>query len=396
MRQRGWMLVVAAVLLAACGGKDDKPAEAKATAVASKADDDDAPKAGSRGVTLKKADQAKAGIRTEELELQSVASETVAYGRLEEDPSFGFVVRAPYSGILRASTWAGLGQQLAAGTLLGTLEGRMTLPERLSINSQLASARTELNAATEAQKAAQAALNRATALNADNKNVSDRVVEEAAARVAGEKVRMAGAQTLIQSLENTSEVRQIRLERGGEVLEVLAQPGESVEQGAPLLRLGQPEHLLARIEIPVGERVPGNGEVRIVPAGHEAQPAIAATRVALGAASAQGVALLYRLAHGAPDLRPGIAVTAHLPQAGGAGKSLVIPRTAVVQQEGRAWVYVQVSDERFDRRSVPLDRPAGNGYVVTRGFADGDKVVVTGAQTLLSEEFKSSNEADSN
>ena len=57
---------------------------------------------------------------------------------------------------------------------------------------------------------------------------------------------------------------------------------------------------------------------------------------------------------------------------------------------------MQVSDERFDRRPVPLDRPAGNGYVVTRGFAAGDKVVVTGAQTLLSEEFKSSNEADSN
>lgn len=394
MKRRG-LMVVLAVMLAACGGKDDKPVEAKAAAEA-KADDDDAPKAGARGVTLKKADQAKAGIRTEELEMQSVASETVAYGRLEEDPSFGFVVRAPYSGILRASTWAGLGQQLAAGTILGTLEARVSTAERLSLQAQLASARAELNAATEAQKAAQAALNRATALNADNKNVSDRVVEEATARVAAEKVRGDGARALIQTLENPSEVRSIRLERGGEVLEVLVQPGESVEQGAPLLRLGQPEHLLARIEIPVGERVPGNGDIRIVPAGHEAQPAIAGTRVALGAASAQGVALLYRLAHGAPDLRPGIAVTAHLPQAGGAGKSLVIPRTAVVQQEGRAWVYVQISEERFDRRPVPLDRPAGNGYVVTRGFADGDKIVVTGAQTLLSEEFKSSNEADSN
>ncbi len=403
MRQR-WLVVLVAFGLAACGGKEDaKKADDKPAAAAAKADDD-GPAAGSPGVTLKKAEQARAGIKTDELEMEAVASETVAYGRLEEDPAFAFVVRAPYSGTLRSTNWATLGQTLTAGTVLATLEPRLPLADRLAVNTQLATARAELNAATEAQKAAQTALNRATALNADNKNVSDRVVEEAAAKVAAERVRMAGAQALIQTLESTvgqssaPAARSITLERGGQVLEVLAQPGESVEQGTPLVRLGQPEHLLARVEIPVGEKVPGQGGIRIVPAGREAQPAIAGQYVGVAGSNAatQGVALLYKLAHSSPDLRAGNAVTAYLPQAGGAAKQLVIPRVAVVQVEGRAWVYVQTGDERFERRPVPLDRPAGSGYIVTRGFDDGDKIVVTGAQTLLSEEFKSKNEADSN
>ena len=36
------------------------------------------------------------------------------------------------------------------------------------------------------------------------------------------------------------------------------------------------------------------------------------------------------------------------------------------------------------------------GFVVAAGFGKGDDLVIVGAQTLLSEEFKSRNEADSN
>ncbi len=378
---RRWLVIALAGLLVACGKNKDQEPQKSEKAAAAKGDDD-GPSAGAPGVTLKKGDQVRAGIKTDELELQAVAVETVAYGRLEEDPAFGFVVRAPYSGTLRAATWPVPGQQLTAGTRLATLEPRLALTDRISMNTQLASARAELNAASEAVKAAQAALNRAVALNADNKNVSDRVVEEARARVMAEQVRANGSQSLIQAIEGTlaqstaSDAQAIKLARGGTVLEVLAQPGESVEQGAPLLRLGQPEQLLARIEIPVGEMVPGNGSIRVVPAGHEAQPALAAEKVGMAAANAatQGVALMYRLKQAGPDLRPGNAVTAYIAQGGTGGKQLVIPRVAVVQQEGRAWVYVQTSDEHFERRPVPLDHPAGNGYIVSRGFDDATRL----------------------
>ncbi len=67
----------------------------------------------------------------------------------------------------------------------------------------------------------------------------------------------------------------------------------------------------------------------------------------------------------------------------------MIPRAAVVRSEGRAWAYVRLGEQRFTRRVVTVDTPTERGWFVTSGFAPGDRIVVDGAQTLLSEELKS-------
>jgi len=55
---------------------------------------------------------------------------------------------------------------------------------------------------------------------------------------------------------------------------------------------------------------------------------------------------------------------------------VVVPSSAVVWHEGKPWVYVQMSPNTFVRRE------RGNARV-------GERVVVTGAEILLSEEIKS-------
>ncbi len=42
----------------------------------------------------------------------------------------------------------------------------------------------------------------------------------------------------------------------------------------------------------------------------------------------------------------------------------------------------------FQRRELALDRPVAGGWFVTNGLAPNDRVVLTGAQALLSEERK--------
>jgi hypothetical protein len=46
----------------------------------------------------------------------------------------------------------------------------------------------------------------------------------------------------------------------------------------------------------------------------------------------------------------------------------------------------------FVRRETSLTSPLGDGWFMQRGFAPGDRVVVEGAQQLLSEEFRRENE----
>jgi hypothetical protein len=99
----------------------------------------------------------------------------------------------------------------------------------------------------------------------------------------------------------------------------------------------------------------------------------------------QGRSFLY-LAHAQPGLAPGVNLLAHL-SVGNPIKGLIVPTSAVVWSEGKAWVYQQTAADRFTRRAVPTDIAVEKGFFVTEGFSPGDKLVVQGAQALLSEEL---------
>ncbi|HKB15103.1 MAG TPA: multidrug transporter, partial [Planctomycetota bacterium] len=90
-------------------------------------------------------------------------------------------------------------------------------------------------------------------------------------------------------------------------------------------------------------------------------------------------------------LRPGRAVVARLPLPGSARKGVVIPRSAVVRFDGRAWAYVRTAEGKFSRREIALDDPVEKGWFVESPLAPGEEAVVVGAQALLSEEARSRN-----
>jgi hypothetical protein len=99
----------------------------------------------------------------------------------------------------------------------------------------------------------------------------------------------------------------------------------------------------------------------------------------------QGRSFLY-VANARPGLNPGINLLAHL-SVGSAMKGLIVPTAAVVWSEGKAWVYQQTAADRFARRAVPTDVAVERGFFVADGFSPGDKLVIQGAQALLSEEL---------
>jgi hypothetical protein len=67
----------------------------------------------------------------------------------------------------------------------------------------------------------------------------------------------------------------------------------------------------------------------------------------------------------------------------------VVPEAAVVRTGDRAWAYVQIAPTQFERRQLVVTSPAARGWFVTTGFTAGDRIVIAGAQALLSEELKS-------
>ena len=380
-------------------------------------------------VTLDDDVQERMGVEAEAIAPMTRRQQVVAYGALEEDSAGSFILRAPLAGTIRGNAdkaWPAPGENVADGAELGQVEPRLAPADRVSLNDRLVSAQADLEASRASLTAAQSALTRTRALNADDKNVSDRAVQEAEARVATEQAKLNGAQqsarlltaALASSRDASSESAKVRppnaaerdvptlsgaapggpfasvpleLTRGGIVVEVLAHPGESVESGQPVLRVARFDKLLARVDVPAGETVaPDLTSASIVPLGNEAKP-LTGERVGFAGTvdpKTQGQPFVFRVTDLSGALRPGLSVTAYLEAPGPARSGAVVPRPAVIWQGGKSWVYVQTANEKFARREVALEDPASGGWF-TRSLKPGDKVVTRGAQMLLSEEFKS-------
>jgi len=84
-------------------------------------------------------------------------------------------------------------------------------------------------------------------------------------------------------------------------------------------------------------------------------------------------------------LRPGQFVTARVQVSGTSHTSLSIPRSALVQLEGRDTVFVRVAPEEYEPRDVQLGVAEGETVEVVRGLENGDSLVIEGAFALKSE-----------
>jgi biotin carboxyl carrier protein len=174
----------------------------------------------------------------------------------------------------------------------------------------------------------------------------------------------------------------------GMVTAVSARPGEIVEAGQVLLELADNTHPVVRIAWP-GDAGRPPESVSILPSPAEA-PVEASL---LGPAPeadplTRRPAYLYRSRRRWTGAVPGTPVTAVVPD-GEKAEGVLVPDDAVVQWEGLAWVYVGRGAGEFARVRVSTEQPVPGGWIVGGSLQEGDSVVVTGVQELLSEEFRS-------
>jgi multidrug efflux system membrane fusion protein len=323
---------------------------------------------------------------------------------LEADPSEEFVLRSPFTGILESEgAWPAIGIHIAEGTNIGSVQPLFTPMDQIGLSERLASTRAEFEAANASTASASKEVSRLKQLNAEDQNISDRALQQAEAQLAAEQAKLKSAQASVDLITATLQPRlnlrigALQVRKAGQVTEVTAQPGESVQAGQALLRISQFDHLLARLYVPPGQSIPASVNRAMVYSADQAETALPAYRVALAGSidpRYQGQTWLFRLAPGKVALRPGEAVTAHVPIPGPAAAGVLIPSSAILRFEGETWVYIEQRSGEFVRRMAALDQHGKDGWVVKSGFAPGERVVVSGAQTLLSEEMKSQLESD--
>jgi len=100
----------------------------------------------------------------------------------------------------------------------------------------------------------------------------------------------------------------------------------------------------------------------------------------------QGETYFFKSATG--KLRVGMRVDAWLPQGDEALKGVFIPDQAIVWNAGQPWVYIQLEDDLYQRRSVSTGVTAAGGLFMEADIEAGEQLVTRGSQMLLSEEFR--------
>jgi hypothetical protein len=258
-------------------------------------------------------------------------------------------------------------EEIAYGTVLdltGLAEERGAV---VAANARVEKARAAL-AASKAEH------DRVKALAADDHNASDRTVERAAAAWRADEAELNAAEAALAAQLGAGRQRW-----GATIAGWIA--GGSAELEALL----QQKDRLLQITPPPDSPLPSPPATATVRAG--GGPGVAARFVSPAPRTdprIQGVSLLY-IAPAAPALLPGASVLALLPF-GRSSSGVVVPEPAVVWSQGRAWVYVETGPGRYLRREVATNTPVPGGWFVTTGLAAGERVVVRGGQTLLSEE----------
>jgi len=150
------------------------------------------------------------------------------------------------------------------------------------------------------------------------------------------------------------------------------------------------ETVLVRIDLPIGRDLRLPAGARIVGSSGEVLEAEFLGLAPTVDPQMQGRGFLLRIKSNASHLSPGEAVVGYLKVPGAPVEGVVIPREAVVRTEGAGWVYVfdSARGDSFIRTEVALDHPTEAGWFVSQGVVAIDRVVVNGAQELLSLELK--------
>jgi hypothetical protein len=146
------------------------------------------------------------------------------------------------------------------------------------------------------------------------------------------------------------------------------------------------EAAVARLDLPLGTVLAAApATARVAAAADASTPPVAATP--LGTApdtdpTVQGRGFLLLLEPS--PWPPGTLLEGWLTPSGEPQTGFEVPRSALLRDAGRTCVYVQTAEDAFARRVVQLDHPTAAGWFVTSGLAAGERLVVRGAQALLS------------
>ncbi len=251
----------------------------------------------------------------------------------------------------------------------------LALQDLIELHANYVAAKAQVEKAAASLGATRKEYDRLKTLHADDRNISDKVLQAAEAAWQADVVGVRAAQAAVTAIEYNA-----RQAWGGPLT-------TAVLEGTDLFtRLLQQQEVLIQVTLPTNMYLAAAANTaRIRAPDGTFQTAALVSPATRADPRLQGSSFFYRAA--VPGLLSGMSVSAYLPN-GAASEGVMVPTSAVIWWQGKAWVYSQEAPERYVRREISTENPTNDGWFVEAGLMPDKPVVVRGAQLLLSEEFR--------
>ncbi len=217
-------------------------------------------------------------------------------------------------------------------------------------------------------------------LNQDDKNISDRALASIEATLKNDQASVKTAQQMANIAKSSVQ------QEWGETLSNWAMQNKANKDLDGLLNQSA---VLIRVSLPFGTPAPSKGDTIVVSPVGSHEVSITAKFVSVAPQSDSNIqGSTYFYIASAETLRAGMRLSIERQDTTQAAKGVMVPHQAVVWHANQAWVYEKVSPDKFVRKPIKTEIEIENGWF-SQSFKVGDLVVTSGAQLLLSEEFKS-------
>jgi len=344
----------------------------------------------------------------------TVARQITATGRVVPAAGHHAVVAPPVGGLLDSGPLPRVGQTVTRGQPIAVLRQTPTASEAAQIATSQAQAdieRARLEAErrrlAETVREAEVRLNHARVeferaqrlyerkayarRQLEAAEADYRAAEAAHAAAVGQRDALHGSPHVIAPAPSANYT--VSAPISGTVTRVAKAHGEQVAPGDAILELVDLD--VVWVEVPIFEQdLPRLGQtVRAVFSTPAAPGREFSGRVIdLGAVihrESRSATLVFEVSNRERALRIGQQANVRL-DAGERTEALMIPKHAVVEAEGKRFVYVLRSGEAFERREVTIGDEHGERVVVLQGLKAGERVVTQGAWQLRQHELRPS------
>ncbi|MFT5358033.1 MAG: cobalt-zinc-cadmium efflux system membrane fusion protein [Polyangiales bacterium] len=306
-------------------------------------------------------------------------------GQAEIGAAIAGRVVAPRSGLPRP------GDLVRAGQVLATIAPAPASPESAA-RATLAVIEAEARVQT-----AQAAFERAERLIVD-RAISQREVDESRREVSVAEASVRSARRARSVFSGAARgtgggTYRVTSPIAGVVTDVTVTTGQTVSSGETMLRVVNLEELWVSARVPEQEAsqlqstedaafgLPGMDEwITLRVRGDDANASVVNIGQTVDRRS-RTVDIIYAIREPDPRLRVGAAVRVAVPS-GEAWNGVRVPRSAVLDDDGRALIYVQVGGDVFEERFVRVGARSGTHVGISEGIDEGDRVVTTGANVI--------------